>query len=145
MVIAAMLLVAAPARSQRAEMVPPTVAADVVRFYFDAFRRLDRPTLVALTDGQAAERTSEIIDHIESEAARRDVGVELKLHDLALTPQPDGAVDVKFDIAVIAKKWFLSTVAKQLRGRATFFVGGARLARGDVSRTRITGIEFTLD
>lgn len=131
--------------------VPPPVAATVVRAYFDAFGRQDAATLGAVTDGEAATDTRKMLQTIQSEAARHKVGVELKVKDLTVSPAAAVAadsesftpVDVKFNIAVVAKKWFFSRVARHLTGTATFFVG-KNVVRGDASAPRIVGIEFAL-
>ncbi len=145
----ALLAVAAPACAQRMVLpTPSALAANLVRSYFDALRHLDERALHAVTAGQATERTSEVLDRLHTEAREHRVGLELKVSKLAVVPQPDeGAttpVEVKFDIAVVAKKWFFSTVARQLQGRATFYIG-KNLARGDVSGAKIVGIKFYFD
>src|SRR5439155_233427 len=83
------------------------IALGVVRTYFEALRRQDDGTLGQVTSGQAAENTRRMLDHIRTEAARNDVGVELKVRDLLLQPAGPGderttPVGVKFDIAVVA-------------------------------------------
>jgi hypothetical protein len=141
----ALLLCAAAARADLPQLtVPPLVATDMVRGYFDALRRQDRGALSAVTAGQAARDTGAMLDHIRGEAKRRRVDVELQLKDLAVSPSAQGTVEAKFDISVIAKKWLFSTVAQKLRGRATFYVG-SNLARGDTSAAKIVGIKLFLD
>jgi hypothetical protein len=142
-------LIPPPAHAQVAgQAVPPPIAANVVRSYFDAFRRFDRGALGRVTAGEANARTVKMLDTIKSEADRHNVGVELKVKDLHMTTA--GPVDsltpvgVKFDIQVVAKKWFFSKVAKVLHGQATFFVG-KNLARGDITAPKIVGIEIAFD
>lgn len=138
-----MLLVAAPSPAQQS-VVPPLLAVGTVRSYFDAFRRLDDGALNAVTVGQATSDTRGMIDQIREEARRHNVKVELQLADLSVVPpRSDGAnrVEAWFDMQVIAKKWFFSKVARELKGRATFYFGNGAAA-GDA--LKITGIKLDL-
>lgn len=125
----------------------PAAAAGVVRSYFEAFRRQDARALGQFTSGQASRRTHEVLERIWREAAEKEVGVELRLQHLALTPRApvDGMepVEARFSIDVVAKKWFFSTVARRLAGHATFYVEPDP-ARADAP-AKIVGISLKLD
>lgn len=145
--VLALSLGAASAHAQAVTAsVPPALAAGVVHGYFDALRRQDRRTLSGVTAGNAAAYTTQMLDRIHDEAARADVGVELKVRNLIVSAYPPNArvtpVDVRFDIAVVAKKWFFSKVARVLKGRATFWVE-KNLAPGQAPR--IVNMQFALE
>ena len=141
--VGALLLVTAPAPAQPVTVSPP-LAAGAVRYYFDALRRLDDGALQAMTAGQATSDTRDILVQIREQARRANVKVELQLADLSVTPMRsdgDNHIEAWFDMQVIAKKWFFSKVARELRGRATFYFGDDS-AGGD--RLKITGIKLDL-
>ncbi len=141
-------LAPAPAQAQARPftIARSALAAGIVRSYFDALRRQDEKTLSRFTVGSAARDTHAVLSRIWDEARRHDVGVELRLASLAVAPRVSGidgttAVDARFDIDVVAKKWFFSKVAQKLRGRATFYVGDNQPAEG----AKIVGIKLYLD
>jgi hypothetical protein len=128
--------------------VPPLAAAAVVRSYFAALGRQDAVALGAVTAGQAAARTHDMLERIREEAKKRHVGVELQVSSLALAPPVASGdteqVDTRFAIDVFARKWLFKVLAHKLHGRATFSVG-PNLARGDASGAKIVGIKFYID
>ena len=128
--------------------VPPALATGVVRGYFDALRRQDRRTLSGVTEGNAAAYTTQMLDRISDEAQRQDVGVELKVRNLVMYAAPPSEaatpVDVRFDIAVVAKKWFFHKVARVLKGHATFFVG-KNVAPGEAPGAKIVNLRFAFE
>jgi hypothetical protein len=138
---------ASPVAATPIPSTAPAAAAGVVRSYFEAFRRQDARALGKFTSGQASRRTNEVLERIWREAAEKEVGVELRLQQLALTPRApvDGMepVEARFTIDVVAKKWFFSTVARHLAGRATFYVEPDS-ARADAP-AKIVGISLKLD
>jgi hypothetical protein len=134
--------VAAPGHAQQSA-VPPLAAVGTVRTYFDALRRMDERAVGAVTVGRATVDTQDVIDQIRAEAKRNRVGVELQLADLFVKPLRDpGAtrVEALFNLQVIARKWFFTKVARELRGRATFYFTGPR----DAARPKITDIKLDL-
>jgi|SRR5579871_312366 len=140
----------APARAQSwpLSIGRNALAAGIVRSYFDALRRQDEATLRKFTVGDAAKDTHDVLARIHAEAKQKDVGVELRLSSLAVSPRVTAdssttAVDARFSIDVIAKKWFFTKVARELRGRATFYVGNN--AASDPSGAKIVGIKLYLD
>lgn len=128
--------------------VPPALAAGVVQSYFDAFRRLDRHALDGVTVGKAADETRRMLDTLRAEAKRQNVGLELQVKDLSITPRGSQggamAVNAKFELAVVAKKWFFSKVARVITGTGTFYVG-KNLAAGDMTEAKIVGMELRFD
>jgi hypothetical protein len=95
-----------------------------VRGYFDALGRNDFRRALALTAGKAQARTAQMVGNLQQQAAANDakVIVKVKRVDVAPPAQPDGPVEVSFDIDIVGKKWIFSKVARKLNGRAQFYV-----------------------
>lgn len=131
----------------RAAAVPPSAAAGLVERYFDAFRSQDQGRLAAVTRGPAADETRRMLQTLQDEARRRDVGVELRVQDLRIAPAAPGPfatpVRARFDIAVVAKKWLMSKVARVISGEATFYVENDR--PGGASPPRIVDVQMRFD
>ena len=142
-VVAVAIAAAPPAR---AASVPPALAAGLVERYFEAFRRQDAGRLDDVTRGPAATETRRMLRILQDEARRRDVGVELRVQDLRIAPAAPGPtstpVRARFDIAVVAKKWLMSKVARVISGEATFWVDADR----NVAATpKIVGVHMRFD
>jgi hypothetical protein len=139
-VVTLLLATIAPAHAD----APGGQAAGAVRRYFDAFLRLDEPALDAITAGQATRDTRSLVDHLRREAHDHGVSIQLRADQLYVQPlYSDGSavhVSVHFSIDVIAHKWMFTSVAKHLRGHATFDV-----ALASTAGTRITGIQLALE
>ncbi len=121
----------------------PAGAEGAVRRYFDALRRMDDRAVSAVTEGRATVDTRGVIAQIRDEARRNSVGVELKLAELHVVPIVDDTAAhavALFDLRVIARKWFFSKVARELRGRATFTFASSV----DDSPPKITDIKLDL-
>jgi hypothetical protein len=117
---------------------PPTRAStdpdptSPVRGYFAALDRQDFNRAIALTDGNAQARTSQMVSTLRHEAAQHHARVEVKVTRLAVR-EPGAAlpgrgvpVPVQFHIDVIGHKWFFNKVARVLEGDAQFYVDPAR-------------------
>jgi hypothetical protein len=106
-----------------------------VRGYFAALDRQDFNRAIALTDGNAQERTSRMVSELRQEAAQHHARVEVKVTRLAVRtpgaalPGRGVPVPVQFHIDVIGHKWFFNKVARVLEGDAQFFVDPARADR----------------
>lgn len=128
--------------------VSPAIAAGLVRTYFDALRRQDAGRLDGVTVGHAATQTREMLAMLKSEARRHRVRLELRVKELRIQPADPSdcgtGVQAHFDIAVVARKWLFSQVARVLTGDATFYVGG-NLARGDTTSPKIIGLLMRFD
>src|SRR5260221_2238848 len=83
-------------------------ASDTVRSYFEALGRNDFALALALTDGPAQSRTARMIGTLRHQAEAHHAQVEVRVRALELAERPaDCAVDVKFDLDVIGRRWFL--------------------------------------
>jgi hypothetical protein len=117
--------------------------SDAVRTYFQALDRQDFGKAIALTDGAAQKRTSNMVEKLKSEAAAHNAKVEVRVKHLDVrtpgSPEARGVpVPVAFHIDVVGHKWCFSKVARQLDGEARFYVDPAR-------PDRIVAIEGHLD
>jgi hypothetical protein len=115
----------------RAEAGP----TDAVRCFFQALDRQDFGRALALTDGDAQSRTSQMVEQLKSEAAARKVRVEVKVKELQVrapeSPEPGRGVPVPvaFRIDVVGHKFCFSKVARTLGGEARFYVDPQRSDR----------------
>jgi hypothetical protein len=101
---------AAPARPAGA--LAPASACAVVRGYFEAIGRKDYGHALALTTGAAQTRTAELLGELARAAREHGAEIELKVRSLQLLPE---------------RRWFFSRVARQLDGRAQFYVEASSL------------------
>lgn len=129
--VALSLLLVSP--SSRASSGPDPTSP--VRGYFAALDRQDFNRALALTDGNAQQRTFSMVSTLRKEAAQHHARVEVKVTQLAV--QAPGAplpgvgvpVPVRFHIDVIGHKWFFNKVARVLEGDAQFYVDPTRADR----------------
>jgi hypothetical protein len=114
-------------------------AEQTVRGYFDALGKNDFNRALALTAGEAQARTARMVGTLQQQAAANDAKVILKVKRVEVAPpqEPDGPVEVSFDIDVVGKKWIFSKVARKLNGRAHFYV--------DSDEPKIVAIEGRID
>jgi hypothetical protein len=110
-------------------------ATGAVRGYFQALDRQDFVRALALTDGQAQESTSNMVNTLKRQAAAAHAWVEVKVKTLEV--QPEGVaepgrgvpVPVHFHIDVIGHKWLFHKVGRRLDGYACFWVDPERADR----------------
>ena len=112
----------------RAQDPCPTEA---VRGYFAALARQDFSGAIALTDGSAQTRTSQMVSTVKNEAGAHNARVEVKVKKVDVrapgTPDKRGVpIPVAFRIDVVGHKWCFSKVARKLDGEARFYVDPQR-------------------
>jgi len=122
-VVAAVATLAAPLAAR----ADGPCSTEAVRGYFAALDRQDFSGAIALTDGAAQTRTSQMVDTLKSEAAAHNARVEVKVKkvDVRSPGAPDARgvpISVAFRIDVVGKKWCFSKVARKLDGEARFYV-----------------------
>ncbi len=142
LLVASSLVVPALARATSFRASGSSISPSAtVRGFFDALEHRDIPRALALTDGDAALRITELLGHIDAEAARHHAQIELKVRSLRLDERaPDDGVvpvQVSYEIDVIGKKWIFRKLARKLVGTAEFLVDGRA--------PRITAIVGRLD
>jgi hypothetical protein len=114
------LVVACPSRACAESR--GVAAMGVVRAYFSALAERDFGGALRMTTGAALQRTHDILVDLERRAAERRAHVDLEVRHLELRPSGNGAVDARFAIDVVGKKWMFSKVARRLFGTARFYV-----------------------
>jgi hypothetical protein len=112
-----------PVALAHAESAGPAAA---VRGYFDALGRQDFGRALAMTDGAAQTRTSQMVDQLKTEAAAHHARVDVKIThlDVRAPGEPDARglpVPVAFHIDVVGHRWCFSKVARALDGVARFY------------------------
>ena len=110
-----------------------------MRGYFRALDRQDFSAALALTDGAAQTRTSQMVDTLKCEAAAHNARVEVRVTtlDVRTRGEPDERgvpVPVAFHIDVVGHKWCFSKVARKLAGVARFYVDTAQPAASPPSK-----------
>jgi hypothetical protein len=128
-ILFALLSITAHADSTGAQAADP---AATVRGYFAALGANDFKRALSLTQGDAQARTERMMGTLHRQAAAAHAKVELKVRKVEVSP-PAGQtaegtpvpVEVRFDIEVIGKKWFITRVARKLAGHAQFLVASA--------------------